>query len=112
MTDNTMQYKGYTASIEYSNDDECFVGQVLGIRHTIVFDGISVEEIRTRFEEMIDGYPEMCAELGQEPNKPVSEIMIPVSPSLYAKIARKAEYDGVPVHIAMETALQKFVQHA
>jgi predicted HicB family RNase H-like nuclease len=109
---NTMQYKGYTAFIEYNAEDECFVGQVVGTRHTIIFDGISVDEIRTNFEEMIDDYPAMCADLDQEPNKPVSEIMVPVSPELYAKVSRKAEYDGVPVRTGMETALQKFVQHA
>jgi hypothetical protein len=37
--------------------------------------------------------------------------MVPVSSALYAKIAQKAEYDGVPVYTLMETALQKFVQH-
>ena len=30
---------------------------------------------------------------------------------LYAKIAQKAEYDGVPVYTLMETALQKLVAH-
>ena len=111
---NTMQYKGYSASIEYSAEDECFVGQVIGTKHTIIFDGTSVEEIRTNFQEMIDDYPAMCADLEQEPNMPVSEIMIPVSPAVYAKIARKAEYDRIPVNAVLETALQKFVspQHA
>ena len=108
---NTMQYKGYTALIEYNAEDECFVGQVVGTRHAIIFDGTSVDEIRAHFEDMIDDYPAMCADLDQEPNQPVSEIMIPVSPELYAKASRKAEYDGVPVRKVMETALQKFVQH-
>ena len=109
---NTMQYKGYTALIEYSAEDECFVGQVIGTRHTIIFDGTSVDEIRANFEDMIDDYPAMCADLDQEPNTPVSEIMVPVSSELYAKASRKAEYDGVPVQKVMETALRKFVQYA
>jgi predicted HicB family RNase H-like nuclease len=76
---NTMQYKGYTATIEYSAEDECFVGQVIGTKHTIIFDGISVEEIRANFKDMIDGYPAVCADLGLEPNEPVSEIMVPAA---------------------------------
>jgi len=108
---NTMQYKGYTALIEYSAEDECFVGQVVGTRHVIIFDGTSVEEIRTNFQGMIDHYIEACAKAGREPNQPVSEIMVPVSPALYAKASRKAEYDGVPVRTVMEAALQKFVAH-
>ena len=74
---NTMQYKGYTAAIEYSAEDECFVGQVIGIRHTIIFDGTSVEEIRANFQDMIDDYPAMCADLDQKPNEPVSESWFP-----------------------------------
>ena len=108
---NTMRYKGYTALIEYSAEDECFVGQVVGIKHAVIFDGTSVEEIRANFEDMIDDYPAMCADLGQEPNEPVSAIMVPVSLELYAKASRKAEYEGVPVRTVMETALQRFVQH-
>jgi predicted HicB family RNase H-like nuclease len=109
---NTMRYKGYTALIEYSAEDGCFIGQVVGIKHAVIFDGTSVDEIRANFEGMIDDYPAMCADLGQKPNKPAAEIMVPVSPELYAKASRKAEYDGVPVQTVMETALQKFVQHA
>jgi predicted HicB family RNase H-like nuclease len=107
-----MQYKGYTALIEYSAEDECFVGQVVGTRHSIIFDGASVEEIRANFMDMIDEYPAMCADLDQEPNEPVSEILVHVFPELYAKASRKAEYDGVPVRKVMETALQKFVHQA
>jgi predicted HicB family RNase H-like nuclease len=60
---------------------------------------------------MIDHYIMACEKAGREPNKPVSEMMIPVPSTLYAKIARKAEYDGIPINTVMETVLQKFVQH-
>ena len=110
MTDNnTMKYKGYTALIEFSDEDGCLIGKVLGIRDVIVFDGNTVEEIRMVFHDMIDHYIEACAKAGRKPNDPATEIMVPVSPVLYAKVSRKAEYDGVPVRTAMETALQRFV---
>ena len=114
MTDNnTMKYKGYTALIEFSDEDGCLIGKVLGIRDVIVFDGNTVEEIRTTFQEMIDHYIMACAKAGREPNKPVPEVMVPVPSALYARISQKAEYDGVPVHTLMETALRNFVsQHA
>ena len=108
-SNNTMKYKGYTALIEFSDEDGCLVGKVLGIGDVVVFDGNTVDEIRTVFHEMIDHYIWACAEAGREPNKPVSEIMVPVSPELYAQVSRRAEYDGVPVRTLLETALQKFV---
>ena len=41
-----MEYKGYSAMIEYSDEDECFVGRVAGIRDIITFHGESVRDIR------------------------------------------------------------------
>jgi predicted HicB family RNase H-like nuclease len=113
MTDNnTMKYKDYTALIEFSDEDGCLIGKVLGIRDVIVFEGNTVEDIRKNFHEMIDHYIMACAKANRVPNKPVSEVMIPVPTALYAKASRKAEYDGVPVQTVMEAALQQFMQHA
>ena len=109
MNDTTMEYKGYTALIQYSTEDGCFIGKVIGISDQIIFDATSLDEIRKTFETDVDSYLQYCHQKGREPNKPASEIMVPVSPVLYAKVSRKAEDDGVPVRIAMETALQKFV---
>ncbi|MDR1778098.1 MAG: type II toxin-antitoxin system HicB family antitoxin [Desulfovibrio sp.] len=112
-SDVLMEYKGYTARIHYSEEDGCYVGKIVGIQDIVVFDGETLEEIRKTFEEDVESYSQCCAEAGREPNKPAPEILIPVSSSLYAQLSKKAEYDGVPVHTLMETALQKFVaQHA
>jgi predicted HicB family RNase H-like nuclease len=107
-----MKYKDYTALIEFSDEDDCFIGRVIGINDIVSFDGETVDEIRKNFHDMIEHYINACAHEGRSPNKPSSEIMVPVSSALYSKIASKAEYDGVPVNTVMETALQKFVQHA
>jgi len=110
-SDIIMEYKGYTARIHYSKEDECYVGELIGINDIVVFDGETLEEIRETFEADVENYQACCAEVGREANQPISEIMVPVSPELYAKASRVAEYDGVPVRMVMETALQKFVQH-
>ena len=113
MSETTLEYKGYTAFIQYSEEDGCFIGEVIGINDQIIFDAPSIDEIRKIFESDVDSYIQYCREIGKEPNKPASEIMVPVSPVLYAKVSRMAENDGVPVRKAMETALQEFVaQHA
>ena len=110
-SDIIMEYKGYTARIHYSKEDGCYVGELVGINDIVVFDGETLEEIRKTFEADVEDYQACCAEIGREPNRPVPEIMVPVSSELYAKVSRKAEDDGVPVRTAMETALQKFVAH-
>ena len=77
-----MTYKGYSARIEYSDEDECFVGRVAGIRDIITFHGESVEEIRRAFKESINFYLETCAKRGETPNKAYSGKMFLRVPSL------------------------------
>ena len=50
----TMTYKGYTAEIIYSQEDECFVGDVVDIDDIICFHGNTDEELRVAFEDVVD----------------------------------------------------------
>ena len=50
----TMTYKGYTAEIHYSDEDECFVGHVVNIDDIICFHGDTDEELRVAFEDVVD----------------------------------------------------------
>ena len=68
---HTMTYKGYSARIEYSEEDECFVGHLAGIRDIVGFDGASLEEATAMFHEAVDDYLAACEKLGQAPNLPM-----------------------------------------
>ena len=51
----TMTYRGYTAEIIYSDEDECFVGHVVNIGDDIIgFHGDTDMELRTAFEDVVD----------------------------------------------------------
>ena len=90
-----MKYKGYSARIEYSDEDECFVGRVAGIRDIITFHGGSVEEIRKAFKEAMDFYLDTCAKRGETPNKPYSgKLFLRVPPDVHAAVAVAAETSG------------------
>ena len=44
-------YKGYSGSVEYSDEDRCFFGCVLGLRRDrIYFEGASVTDLKKDFE--------------------------------------------------------------
>ena len=51
----TMTYKGYTAEIIYSDEDECFVGHPVNIDAISGFHG-DTDELRVAFEDMVDLY--------------------------------------------------------
>jgi predicted HicB family RNase H-like nuclease len=91
----TMQFKGYAARIEYSDDDRCFVGHIAGIRDIVGFHGESVDELRVAFEEAVDDYLETCKQADISPQRPYSgKVMLRITPELHAEIAMRAETSG------------------
>lgn len=66
----TMQYKGYTGSINYSAADWVYYGQVLGIKGLISYEGKTLAALRQDFAGAIDDYLEMCRQHGKTPQNP------------------------------------------
>ena len=92
---NTMNYKNYTARIEYSDEDDCFIGHIAGINDVVGFHANSVPELHTAFEESVDDYLQTCKKTGRSPQKPYSgKIMLRVPPEIHARAAMMAEAHG------------------
>ena len=51
---NTMNYRGYTASMAFDTDDKIIVGRVVDIDDIITFHGDSVGEFEVAFHAVID----------------------------------------------------------
>jgi predicted HicB family RNase H-like nuclease len=82
---NSMNYRGYTARIEFDERDDIFVGRLLGVRDIISFHGDSVAELRTQFQLAVEDYLEDCAERGIPPEKPASgKAMLRIRPEVHA----------------------------
>ena|SRR5438128_2439635 len=89
---NVMNYQGYAARIEYSEEDNLFVGHIAGIKDVVGFHGESVQELRAAFEEAVVDYLDTCAKLGRTPQKPYSgNISLRLEPALHATVAVKAQ---------------------
>jgi predicted HicB family RNase H-like nuclease len=94
-----MTYKGYAAKIEYSDDDDCFVGHIAGIKDVIGFHADSVKELRRAFEEAVDDYLVACEKVGREPQRPYSgKLMLRVPPEIHARAAMMAEAHGMSIN--------------
>ena len=92
---NAMRYKGYTARIDYDDEDAIFTGRILGIRDGVGFHGETVEELRAAFREAVEDYIETCAKIGNSPQKPYSgRMMFRTSPEVHEQAARAAELAG------------------
>ena len=78
---NVMNYKGYSARIEYDDEDGILFGQIAGIRDGVGFHADNVEELRSAFHEAVDDYLATCAKAGKAPQKPYSgRIDVPCQP--------------------------------
>ena len=110
---NTMTHKGYAARVEYSEDDECFVGHIAGIRDAVGFHGESVAELRAAFEETVDDYLATCAKLGREPNHPYSgQFRLRLKPELHARAAIAAETGGKSLNTWVSEVIERSVATA
>jgi len=90
---NTMNYKGYTAQIEYSSEDECFVGHLAGISDIVGFHGDSVNQLRQSFEEAVNDYLKTCEKIGKAPQHS-GDIILRIPPKVHAAIANAAKKSG------------------
>ncbi|MCB0152730.1 MAG: type II toxin-antitoxin system HicB family antitoxin [Caldilineaceae bacterium] len=107
---NIMTHKGYSARIEYSEEDNSFVGHIAGIRDVVGFHGESVNELRAAFEEAVDDYLDTCTRLGRSPQKPFSgKLLLRVDPALHARAAARAAAEGKSLNAWAQDALARAV---
>ena len=64
-----LEYKGFCGSVEYTEEDRCFFGKVIGISDLVTFESDSLEGLKDAFVEMIEGYVLHCEEVGKGPQR-------------------------------------------
>ncbi len=105
---NTMSYKGYSARIEYDDEDRIFIGHIAGIRDRVGFHADTVDGLRDAFAEAVEDYVETCARIGKEPQKTYSgQVMFRVSPEVHRRAARAAELAGKSLNQWAEDVLDR-----
>ena len=107
---NTMTYKGYTATVEYSEEDGCLIGRLIGMRDIVAFDAASVSELRKQFRKAVEHYPRASEKLGLAPEKPHSgRMMVRVAPELHARAAVAAKSAGKSLNQWVSQTLERAV---
>jgi predicted HicB family RNase H-like nuclease len=99
-----IKYKNYTGVVEYDDAGKIFIGEVIGLRDMVTFQGRSATELEKSFKLSIDLYLEMCKRDGLEPQKPFSgRFNLRLDPELHRQIAERAALE--------KTSLNEFVSH-
>ena len=110
---NALEYKGYSARVEFEAEDELFVGRLAGITDIISFHGSTVDELKTAFHESVDDYLVACAEIGKPPERPYSgNVMFRIDPAIHAKAALAAQLSGKSLNQWAEDVLARASERA
>ena len=110
---NTMEYKGYTGSVEYRDEDGIFFGRVQFIRTSISYEGSNAEGLRKDFHDGVDDYLATCKEKNIAPEQPFKgSFNVRVGRNLHRQIALEAARRGVSLNSLIIAALEKETHHA
>lgn len=105
---DTLEYKGYTGTVEFSVPDKYFHGHVLGITHLFTYEGSTFDELEEDFKGCIDDYLYDCKQEGVKPQKPFSGTLnIRIGSELHKNIALEARKKGETLNSFIKKALQK-----
>ena len=102
---NTIRYKGYTGSVEFSETDNVFYGKVLGVRSLISYEGTTATELINDFHGAVDDYLEMCEEEGSKPE-------VPYKGSLNVRLGEDLHRRAAIYSISNNQSLNSFIEEA
>lgn len=109
-----LKYKGYTGSVEYSEEDNCLFGKVQGLSGTLIsYEGTTIDEIRSDFEGAVDDYLASCEQRGISPAKPYSGKLVLRMPSeLHGRVAAAAAAAGTTINEFINKAISNEMKHS
>ena len=108
---NTMEYKGYIGSVEFSETDKILFGKVQGIRSLISYEGTTVSELIADFHGAVDDYLAICDRAGKIPEKAFkgSFNVRFKDPELHKKAAVYAYHHNVSLNSVVEESVAEYL---
>jgi len=107
---NTIEYKGYVGSVEFSQEDGVFFGKVMGLRALLSYEGSTAEELLADFRGAVDDYLALCQDEGKEPERAFKgSFNVRISPELHKKLVVRAASQQMTLNSYVEQALTNYV---
>jgi len=104
---NTMEYKGYVGSVEFSEKDGVFYGKVMGVRALISYEGTTAKELIDDFHCAVNDYLAVCEAEGKEPEKAYKgSFNVRIPPELHKQAVIFATSQQMSLNSFVENALR------
>ena len=102
-----LEYKGYKGTVEYSREDDCLFGKVVGLGNDLIlYQGETIPELRLDFEAGVDSYINACISDGVEPKKPYSgKLNLRMTSELHGRVAAFSMSAGITINEFINRAI-------
>lgn len=105
---NTLAYKGFVGSVNFSEKDNVFFGKIEGINGLVNFEGESVKELIEAFHQAVDDYLDYCEKEGIVAHKSYTgSLNVRISPEVHSRIAMLAKQMGISINAFIKEALDR-----
>jgi predicted HicB family RNase H-like nuclease len=105
-----LEYKGYFGSIEYSKEDNCLFGKVMGLNKEIciTYEGVTADELYHDFQAGIEDYLDLCQRKGIKPKKSYNGILnIRIPAEIHNRIAMYADNNGTSINSFIRDSIER-----
>lgn len=113
MKGNVLEYKGYSAAVEYSVEDKVLHGKIDGINDLVDFCSEDVSSIEDEFHKAVDDYLKLCEQIGKEPEKTYSGTFnVRINPELHKRISIQAAHNHCSLNAEVEKAIECYLDRS
>ena len=105
-----LEDKDFWGSIEYSKEDNCLFGQVLGLNNEIciTYQGFTADELYNDFKAGIEHYLESCLIKGSKPVKSYNGILNILIPSeIHSRMAIYTQNNGTSINDFIQKSIER-----
>jgi len=105
---NTLKYKDFIGSVNFSEEDEVFFGKIEGINALVTFEAETVTELKKAFKEAVSDYLEFCRSKGIKPHKTYTGVLnVRLTPGIHRLAAIEAIRSGTTLNGFIKRAVEK-----
>lgn len=109
---NTLEYKGYIGSVEFSAEDEVFHGRLEGIRDLVTYEATDVGGLKRAFHAAVNDYLATCEKKHKRPEQAFKGVFnVRVRPELHRRAFIYSTEHHKKLNNVVSEALEKFLEH-
>ena len=105
-----LNYEGYIGHVEFDDENEIFVGEVINTKDVITFQSKTAHGLKRAFIDSIKDYLEFCHQRNEDPEKPFSgKFNLRISPELHREAYVAAKNSGMSLNAWVNDILKHAV---